>query len=607
MNLDTQRFLEDVTGRYARSYQAAVSDLLVAIAMKDRPAAREARLRLGRVIAETMGVGEVLGASITLRAAADVMTTDRGMAARLRANYGAVAHFAGLPAQTIIPRVTFDEAVRDMVQRVPVTLRNPAERTAQRIAQLYGEGNFVAFVRSAEDAVTDRVRDLIAQAIKDGIPEASMGRLIRMGVDKVRQVTEPWTDAYAKMAFRTNLNTATTAGRFRQVRDPEIREIIPGMQYMAVGDSDTRPNHMAADGVTLAVDDRRWAKLAPPLGYSCFLPGTRVAGAIRAGSKAMYSGPAVKVQTQSGLTFAVTVNHPVLTASGWIGAGQIKKGFELVRYGHQVETLHRLDASVASFVASPGWAEDDQQAPPTAEQCFEAFAVHGTRSARPGPLPLDFHGDGRFVKGQIDVVSTDGVLPEWRVPALRHLYGELALVGAAPSAKATGHRLGSFADLLVGSDPTLGGFPGGSTLPADDVSVVSSSLPPGPLQRLSLGAPSQSDATTFEFSGDGVPGDPKLFAQLQDAHPGQVSLDRVVDVELFAFHGPVYDFESEYGWIVAEGIVMSNCRCTVRHISAPELRRMGGYTSTIPAAAGPDPGFRHGGRPDLFLTEMSNV
>jgi len=55
-----------------------------------------------------------------------------------------------------------------------------------------------------------------------------------------------------------------------------------------------------------------------------------------------------------------------------------------------------------------------------------------------------------------------------------------------------------------------------------------------------------------------------------------------------------------------------NCRCQVTLMSTPALRRMGRIgpdgqviESRVPSGAFPDPGFRHGGRPDLFVNASS--
>tara|TARA_R110002020_G_scaffold119609_2_gene272867 strand:- start:1739 stop:2179 length:441 start_codon:yes stop_codon:yes gene_type:complete len=88
-------------------------------------------------------------------------------------------------------------------------------------------------------------------------------------VEQVRIKTAAWSEGYARMAFRTNVNTAVTAGRFRQSQDPDIKKVIPCFRFDAVGDDDTRDNHLEADGLIFRVDNTVWNKIAPPLGYNC--------------------------------------------------------------------------------------------------------------------------------------------------------------------------------------------------------------------------------------------------------------------------------------------------------------------------------------------------
>lgn len=247
--IDPARFLEDTTGRYARQYADAVRELYVAHVMNNRPMAFDARNMLAAAMAATMGVAELVGASQALRAAAGR------------------AHFAA--DQGIMPRVTFDEALAEFVARAPVTLRNAAERTAERIAALYTEDRVVAFVRAADDVVTREAQRFIASALRTGIGEGEAGRRLAMTANEVRQESEAWSEGYARMVFRTNASTAVTDGRFRQARDPDVRSFIPAMRFSAVGDSHTRPNHEAMDGVILAVENPAWKNLAPPLGYNC--------------------------------------------------------------------------------------------------------------------------------------------------------------------------------------------------------------------------------------------------------------------------------------------------------------------------------------------------
>lgn len=269
MRHDVDKFLEDLTGKHARFYTEAVHEMVVAMAMGNKPALFDARVRLEEIITETMGIGEILGATSVLQRTAALIREEPTTSEAIRTEGRYLFNFANEKAQTLLPRVTFDEAVVDMVDRAPVTIRRAAERTATRIAQLYGEGRVVAFARSAEAAVTERVQSLISQAIREGIPEATTGRLIRLGVDEVAKRTAAWSEGYARMAFRTNLNTAATAGRFRQAQDPDVRRVIPAFRFDSVGDSDTRHNHDAADGLIFSVRNTVWNTLAPPLGYNC--------------------------------------------------------------------------------------------------------------------------------------------------------------------------------------------------------------------------------------------------------------------------------------------------------------------------------------------------
>lgn len=263
--IDLERILEAVDTKYALPYQQSVSDMLVAKATGDRVALSAARDRLSKIIATTMAVSEILGAQAMLRQASQAYADEYG--AKLRADQSRCLRFASEPAT--LANVTFEEAVADMLSRTPVTLRNAAERTAQKVAELYEQGRVVAFVRAAEQAVTVKAQSMIEQAVREGVTEAQAGTLISQGVEEVRKKGESWTAAYSKMVFRTNLNTAVTAGRFRQAQDPDVRAVVPAFRFDAVGDPDTRHNHMAMDGRVMKVDNPAWAKVAPPLGYNC--------------------------------------------------------------------------------------------------------------------------------------------------------------------------------------------------------------------------------------------------------------------------------------------------------------------------------------------------
>ena len=256
-SLDIQRVIEAHETKHADAYIAAVSDLYVAKVTKDAPAAAKARQTMARITAEAMQIVELFAAAEVMKDAAEIVK-------RLEFRRPSHLNFAAT-----FDYVTFEEAVEQLLERTPVTLRRAAERTAQRIAELYSEGNVIAFVRSAEASVTREAQSYIARAMKEGMTEVGAGRGLALRANEVRQRSRAWSEAYARMAFRTNVNTANTAGRFRQVQDPDIRQVIPAFRFDAVVDSDVRDNHAIGDGMILRVDNPAWGKVAPPLGYNC--------------------------------------------------------------------------------------------------------------------------------------------------------------------------------------------------------------------------------------------------------------------------------------------------------------------------------------------------
>ena len=207
-----------------------------------------------------------MGALSTLRQASKVLADDTSFRAE---RHGLLA-FANSAASKVLTRVTFAESLEDLVDRVPVTLRHAAQRTAGRISKLYADDRgVIAFAQSAETAVTQRAKELITQGVREGISEREIGRTTAFNVNRIRKETEAWTEGYARMAFRTNLNDAVAKGRLRQAQDPDVKVATPALRYTAVGDGDTRHNHEAADGVILSADNPAWRFMRPPFGYNC--------------------------------------------------------------------------------------------------------------------------------------------------------------------------------------------------------------------------------------------------------------------------------------------------------------------------------------------------
>jgi SPP1 gp7 family putative phage head morphogenesis protein len=69
--------------------------------------------------------------------------------------------------------------------------------------------------------------------------------------------------------FRTNLQSAYQAGRYRQLTEPAVMTALPYWRYVAVLDGSTRPEHAALHGKIYPANHPFWKTWYPPNGFNC--------------------------------------------------------------------------------------------------------------------------------------------------------------------------------------------------------------------------------------------------------------------------------------------------------------------------------------------------
>lgn len=165
------------------------------------------------------------------------------------------------PASSV-PKVSFKDAVRELTRREP-----RLAATAAEVAEAYKEHSFSA-VNAINETILKRVQAEIGNVIETGTPFPDAAEIVAK--------LAGWRKAYAHTVVRTNVTNAYVAGRFAQLRDPEVRRVVPALRFVSVQEpwnpkerTGTRPNHAACHGLIAAVDDPLWNEIAPPLGYNC--------------------------------------------------------------------------------------------------------------------------------------------------------------------------------------------------------------------------------------------------------------------------------------------------------------------------------------------------
>lgn len=274
---------------------------------------------------------------------------------------------------------------------------------------------------------------------------------------------------------------------------------------------------------------------------NCILPDTPVVGDVLGALRSQYSGPVIKIVTRMGRSLTVTPNHPVLTVDGFVLAGQLQNGVQLVCYRPADEGMSSVD-------------HYNKDEPVLVEKVFDMLALLRVPKAVP-VAPEDLHGDAKFGDGHIDVVDVDGELPHHGVASTCELCGSGLLEAPRPDDIAlTG--LGAEQLALTGVPASATGGPGAAKHSLDITPILAMTLP---AQALSLRLGPELNLPFLKSPHDGPAGNPELPGDLVGAYPLDIQFDEIVDIIHLSFTGHVYDLRTTTSYYIASGIFIHNC------------------------------------------------
>lgn len=386
---------------------------------------------------------------------------------------------------------------------------------------------------------------------------------------------------HARLVLDTHVQVAYGVGRM----EAQIRNVIafPLARFVGILDSKIRPTHRALNGKIFRVGSPAWRRHFPPLDFRCILPGQEIAGSFDTAFRLVYAGPVVEIETAAGRRLAVTVNHPIPTARGWLPAGVIEVGDKLFR-----DPLH-VDGTAVQ--------EPDYQYHPPAkiEQAFETFP-HFL-----GTVPtsrVDFDSDGDFGDGEVEIVAVNWKLRHDIEARLRERRADLRFEGSKTLAAARRN----LHERLVRVAPAALRIPSRATLTLDGGTVVPETAP---LRALRFGPTTQLDTFLGQHAVQGISRNAEFIRNALAAPASAILLDEVVSVRNYEFRGHVFDLQSDSGIIRADSIMIGNCRCSMKPLEPDEriiARPMAdNYRAKLTASekkfAGPGAGFAY--KPDL--------
>jgi hypothetical protein len=304
----------------------------------------------------------------------------------------------------------------------------------------------------------------------------------------------------------------------------------------------------------------------------CFPAGTvaMAPDAIR-GYRAWYEGPMLEVSLSSGARLTVTPHHKLMTRQGLTPAEALREGDDLIC----CSDFQRVGAAYP----------DDHGQPAMIEQVFDALSVAGGVSSAVVPVAAeDFHGDGRFMQGEVNVVAAaEDLLSARDMVAAEFIGGGNAatvFLGLARAAHRSVSRLRVMSAFFRRPSPMFAVK--GVQVGAQHTSIAHPHL------NSRIGAAECARQNSARLSGD-IPADDLIRVQnwwyallhqikskQQVAEPFstasqrgsdgaqgltlQVTTDHIIRIEQRAFCGHVYDLQTVSSLYLANGVLASNCR-----------------------------------------------
>jgi SPP1 gp7 family putative phage head morphogenesis protein len=241
-----------------RQFVDAFNSMAESMLKQDDVAVRRKSARLADLIGETMALADLLGRKRLLM---EIDAHDRKRRAPL------LHRVCGIPTTfmttSVVPNVPFKEAYEDILRREPRLVKSREE-----IARAYSGDNGFA-IMNLPKKLAENARLKLLQRVQKAIADfAAKG----MGLGSVREKLSAiggFTRAYAENIYRTNLSTAFTAGRMKQMRDPDVLSVAPAFEFDAVNDSSTTKWCKNTHGLIAMTTDPAWDRYSPPLHWQC--------------------------------------------------------------------------------------------------------------------------------------------------------------------------------------------------------------------------------------------------------------------------------------------------------------------------------------------------
>ena len=466
-----------------------------------------------------------LGKSVKRKASTpDVFDDDSEEEELIKAVKSIFATIVAAEGTAALEEIGLDEAFNDRAERVQRAL-------ARHLKKFAG-------------AVTEETSKQIREAIAEGL---TAGEDLR-GVRKRVQELSAFGRARSEVIARTEV---TRAQNFASIQAWKESGLVEKKVWWTALDERVEEECASRHGEEYDLEENvdkgnSYGPVdGPPLHPNCVLPDMMIISPdAESLTRAFYDGPSRKIIFSNGRSLSVTPNHVLLTSRGFVAAHLLRKGDKI------------LKATCLNGVVTSDPNTNDR--PATIENVVDALSVSSSVSTTRVPVSSEhLHGDGKFIDGNIDVITSHG-----------SLRGTLEATGDK-TLKQFSFNPTLTETLVLTSKCDLASMLLGLSAAADGIvsgTGVEAVLFGGALtdeQSVRFHSAANYDARMVKASQNSGTADLESLSEFCLRNPALVEFDEVLDIEDAEHRGYVYDVSTTSQLYTANGYITSNCRCTL--------------------------------------------
>ncbi|HET9304859.1 MAG TPA: phage minor head protein [Candidatus Sulfotelmatobacter sp.] len=425
------------------------------------------------------------------------------------------------------------EAIRRAESQFESELKSGARIGHSAMADYLNDNSLSKLTGDFSETTKERLRNAIAEAVEEGGTADEIVQAIQDEVDQFSSVR-------ANMIAQTEVNDAYNFGRDALAREAGLDEKA---WITESGNPCIECLGNQLQGYIPIDEPFQSGSMTPTEHPNCCLGDALVSpsGRILSAFRRWYEGEVVILRVAGSADLAVTPNHPIFTRDGWIEAGSLMKGDQV---------LQCVWPSDTSSVGRP----NNNYAESAIADIFDSLRLSGESATTRMPVTAEaFHGDAT-VDQEVDIIWSTRSFTDDISQRTDHVRDGLL---------SNRHRQWAAFSSLSAPYSFLGG-----SLDAAHSSVSRSGIKTplfgrefGVADKLSGTATALLESEDSPMIRDRFAGYTNTFGDGKDRFSSEMRLVEIIETDRRQFAGHVYNLETEYGWYSANSIVVHNCQC----------------------------------------------